>query len=341
MRTRHLVLLVVGIVLGSADLARAAAIDLELIGKVSGKEKPALVLKVNKPVSSVFVNLNRDDGRSFKLTAGSLGAGSKQRFDLEAGAGVTQFKGELKVTYADKTTAAMPLAFSVEVINAFEIETSYDKLNLKQGEVTITLSRPAGRCEHEVLIEDKPVVTGVTHFKGEPPGTSLTLSWKRYSDNDVVLKIKLTCYDADGTYFTDPPKELLPWRLEVPHEDVNFGSGKSDITKEEEPKLDRAFQEIATAVRRYGKLVQVQLYVAGYTDTIADDAYNLTLSLGRARAIAQYFRNRGVAAPIFYTGFGETHLAVPTPDNTDEARNRRARYIVGQEEPEPAVWKKL
>jgi hypothetical protein len=335
-----------------AQPARAAAIDLELVGKVSGKERPALVLKINKAVQSVTVSLNRDDGRSFKLSAGSLVTGATQRFDLDAPAGVTQFKGELQVTYSDKTVASMPLAFSVEVIKAFEVETPYDKLPppdrkraveaaVRNGEVEITLSRPAGRCEHEVIIEGKPNVTGVTHFKGEAPGTPLGISWKRYSDADVVMKIKLVCYDVGGTFFTDPAKELLPWLLDVPHEDVNFASAKWEITKEEDPKVDRALKEITDAVRRYGRQVQVQLYVAGYTDTVADDAYNLSLSLNRARAIAVYFRDRGVNVPIFYTGFGEQHLAVPTPDNTDEPRNRRARYIVGQEEPEAASWKKL
>ncbi|MBI5508861.1 MAG: OmpA family protein [Deltaproteobacteria bacterium] len=340
MANMRALVVMVGVVFG-ASAVQAAAVDLELVGKVAGKEKPALVLKINKAVASINVTLTRGDGKVVKLGAGALKSGSRQRFELDAPAGVSQFAGELKVTYSDKTTAAMPLSFTVEVVKGFEISTAYDQLDLKRGELTVTLSRPAGRCEHEVVIEDKPEVHGVTKFNGEVAGTPLTIAWKKYADDDLVLKIRLTCYDAGGTFFTDPPKELLPWRLEVPHEEVGFASGKWDIAKEEEPKLDRAYQEIATAVRRYGKLVQVQVYVLGYTDTVADAAYNLTLSLNRARAIAQYFRGRGVQVPIFYTGFGEENLAVTTADNTDEPRNRRARYIVGQEEPETARWNRL
>jgi hypothetical protein len=37
--------------------------------------------------------------------------------------------------------------------------------------------------------------------------------------------------------------------------------------------------------------------------------------------------------PLYYAGFGEDQLKVKTPDNTDEARNRRADYVIGVEEP--------
>jgi outer membrane protein OmpA-like peptidoglycan-associated protein len=71
------------------------------------------------------------------------------------------------------------------------------------------------------------------------------------------------------------------------------------------------------------------------------------LSERRARAIAAWFRRRGFTGPVSYQGFGETALAVPTPDETDEAANRRALYILAANPPPvseqlPArAWKPL
>jgi hypothetical protein len=71
----------------------------------------------------------------------------------------------------------------------------------------------------------------------------------------------------------------------------------------------------------------------GHTDTVGSAADNRKLSLARARAIAAWYHERGLPLPLAYAGFGEDALKVKTPDNTDEAANRRADYIVGVEEP--------
>ena len=48
---------------------------------------------------------------------------------------------------------------------------------------------------------------------------------------------------------------------------------------------------------------------------------------------ATWFRDRGLPLPLYFAGFGEDQLAVPTIDNVDEVRNRRVDYVVGVEEP--------
>ena len=72
----------------------------------------------------------------------------------------------------------------------------------------------------------------------------------------------------------------------------------------------------------------MRLYVAGHTDTVGPSLKNQVLSLDRARAIAAYFRRKGLALPIAFAGFGEQVLKVKTPDDTDERRNRRADYVI-------------
>ena len=77
----------------------------------------------------------------------------------------------------------------------------------------------------------------------------------------------------------------------------------------------------------------VRLFIAGHTDTVGGSADNRKLSLDRARAIAAWFRDRGLPLPIAYAGFGEDALKVKTRRQHRQAANRRADYIVGVEEP--------
>jgi outer membrane protein OmpA-like peptidoglycan-associated protein len=80
---------------------------------------------------------------------------------------------------------------------------------------------------------------------------------------------------------------------------------------------------------------------------VGDKGANRTLSQQRARAIGAYFRKKGLSVPIYFQGFGEDALAVKTEDNVDEARNRRALYILSNFPPPVSyhlprkAWKRL
>ncbi len=64
--------------------------------------------------------------------------------------------------------------------------------------------------------------------------------------------------------------------------------------------------------------------VNGYADTTGRKAYNQKLSEARAQAVASELASNGVdATRIKPQGFGESELAVATPDSVDEAKNRR------------------
>ena len=115
----------------------------------------------------------------------------------------------------------------------------------------------------------------------------------------------------------------------------------------ERRKLDASHALIADAVSRYGRFADLRLYIVGHTDTVGDTDANRELSLQRARVIAAYLRKRGLKLPIFFEGLGEQSPRVVTPDETDEAANRRAEYILAVEPPAlaptpiPPQWRKL
>ncbi len=99
--------------------------------------------------------------------------------------------------------------------------------------------------------------------------------------------------------------------------DVLFDFDKAVIKDSFKPELDR----IAELLQQNP---EVRVFVDGYTDTAGPAAYNMELSRRRAQAVADYLIGRGIDADrITVRAFGETELAVPTPDDTPEPRNRR------------------
>ena len=130
-----------------------------------------------------------------------------------------------------------------------------------------------------------------------------------------------------------PTLSIFPWSLEIPHQDVNFASGQSVIPPEEMPKVKGAVEDIQTAIKRYGGIVKITLFVAGYTDTVGSAEGNHLLSEARAAAISRALRKGGIKVPIRYVGFGEDNLKVNTPDETVDPQNRRAAYILSVDAP--------
>ena len=70
---------------------------------------------------------------------------------------------------------------------------------------------------------------------------------------------------------------------------------------------------------------QSHITVVGHTDTSGAADYNQRLSVRRANVVVEALVDMGARrAAIQSSGVGKTDLAVQTPDNTKEARNRRA-----------------
>jgi outer membrane protein OmpA-like peptidoglycan-associated protein len=118
-----------------------------------------------------------------------------------------------------------------------------------------------------------------------------------------------------------------------------FETARAEIRASEQPKLEAAYDAILEAIREHGDDLKARLYILGHTDTVGSPADNMRLSGQRAAAIARWFMARGgIALPILSHGFGETRLLVPTADATDEARNRRAQYILAAQAPASVDW---
>lgn len=72
-----------------------------------------------------------------------------------------------------------------------------------------------------------------------------------------------------------------------------------------------------------------EVLVEGHTDTVGDVETNDRLSLERAEAVRALLVQAGMqAAFVRVVGRGEREPALPTPDETDEPRNRRVEVLI-------------
>jgi outer membrane protein OmpA-like peptidoglycan-associated protein len=98
---------------------------------------------------------------------------------------------------------------------------------------------------------------------------------------------------------------------------IYFEFDEYDLTPEARAALDDMIFDIRD--RELGGIV-----AAGHADTAGPPDYNMELSERRAETIATELARAGIPAQIITTeAYGETQLAVPTPDGTPEQANRR------------------
>jgi OmpA-OmpF porin, OOP family len=98
---------------------------------------------------------------------------------------------------------------------------------------------------------------------------------------------------------------------------VYFGSGKSNLSKDEEAKLDQTVQSLAS-VKYY--VIEVE----GYTDRIGGADYNLALSQRRADAVLRYLTLHDVPLrKIHVVGVGKEDPKAVNKTRADRKENRR------------------
>jgi outer membrane protein OmpA-like peptidoglycan-associated protein len=103
---------------------------------------------------------------------------------------------------------------------------------------------------------------------------------------------------------------------------VYFDAGGIVLTEASRAALNQA---LAAALARSGG----EIVVTGHTDTVGTTARNDELSQVRATQVRLIFLDRGFPPDrVEAVGRGKRELAVPTPDEVDEPRNRRVTIEV-------------
>jgi outer membrane protein OmpA-like peptidoglycan-associated protein len=211
-----------------------------------------------------------------------------------------------------------------------QVTIDQSKVDLSGHRLEVQLSHAADKVRIKVIGVSGGVLAEVEKsFGGASPGTVLAMSWTPSRDEEVG-RIEVYGYDTDGFWIG---VAITPWHASVDHEDVNFDTDQDVIKAGEAPKLQATLKKIAELMGQNPTGGVPTLYVIGHTDTVGSNDHNVTLSRGRARSIAAWFAAHGLKIPVSYEGIGKAGLLVKTADQVDEARNRRAEYILAMNPP--------
>lgn len=310
--------------------AFADAVSVSLTNKaMKGQGTPAVHVEILEPIAGFRLTLSRDGGKPQEWKGGGK-PGTTRTLPLTQPDGVAKWAGELVINLPNGTTGSMPMEFETELVGPLSLSIDKEKdFDLDGRKLRFTLNQPVAKVHLKVQVESGAfIVDDDIAFNGEAAGTKLEVTWPE--SKAKVLRVDLRAFAKSGVY---NGVELTPWRLDIPHEEVNFASGKWDVLPDEASKLDASLKQVQDAASKVGQYVPLKLFIAGHTDTVGANASNRALSLNRAKAIGAYFRKKGVRIPIYFEGFGEEALLVSTPDETDEAKNRRAEYILAIDDP--------
>ncbi len=296
-----------------------------------GQGYPQILLEAQSDFRKIEVQCDRE-GTEVTLSAGATKAGKTLTFDLKQPEGEFRYDCEARGFYGtgDDEYFDLPMRFSAFLGGAMTITIPRETIDRQTSTLIATSDRAITRAEIKVYTPDGLSHEGSEELGDNEPGDDITVSWV---GGDDVLRLDITLYDKWGFYVFE---QIFPWSLEIPHDDVHFDTGSHAITETEMPKVVRAYADIDEVVRRYSAIVEVQLFVAGYTDTVGDRDSNKGLSERRARSIAEALRGKGFKGKIFYQGFGESGLKVATDDSVDEILNRRAVYLLASKPPTPS-----
>lgn len=105
---------------------------------------------------------------------------------------------------------------------------------------------------------------------------------------------------------------------------LHFQTGVTTLTPESQAEVPALLAEVA----RRGA-VEVEVEIAGHTDTVGDLETNDRLSLARAEAVRELLVQAGLrSAFVRVVGRGERALLVQTPDEVDAPQNRRVEVRI-------------
>jgi outer membrane protein OmpA-like peptidoglycan-associated protein len=105
---------------------------------------------------------------------------------------------------------------------------------------------------------------------------------------------------------------------------VNFVTGSAELTPGARHTLDTLGRALTSP-----SLAAFRFRIEGHTDTVGTEAENQKLSEQRAQSAARYLEDRFHIDParLDSVGRGESDLAVATPPQTPNSRNRRVKIV--------------
>lgn len=193
-------------------------------------------------------------------------------------------------------SATTPIALTLE---EFNLEGGREKLQ-EAANVTIV---PLGIVSFDFVFDRSS--------PGTPP--TLALATQAVTPGSAALETK-----------GNLDREACVGRFEILSRTGNiyFGAGSARLADKSKPLLDNLYDIV-------NRCPDLQIQIAGHTDSDGSTSSNKRLSERRAGAVGQYLSNKGITpGRMQIVGFGEANPLHPNTSSANKAKNRRIEFSV-------------
>ncbi|MFZ5480906.1 MAG: OmpA family protein [Myxococcota bacterium] len=263
-------------------------------------------------------------------TKGNLVAGAKA--NLREHAGGSEFTVDVKPgTWTLAASAPDYVAGSIDndVPNGPPVTLELVlKPEIKGGTLDLRVTGPEGKPIDAQWKVDKEEAQdapgGVAQQKLLPGGHEVHVRAPGYASTSVKVNISLGQTTVLAVVLQPAKVVVSKEKLEI-LDKIYFDTGKTTIKKQSFPLLD----EIARVLKDNPDILKVR--IEGHTDSRGNDASNLKLSDGRAKAVMAYLVKAGIATDrMSASGFGESRPVDPAENDAAWEKNRRVEFVIEQ-----------
>jgi outer membrane protein OmpA-like peptidoglycan-associated protein len=306
------------------------------------KDYPSFSFIPDKRVDKLKITIKKDKKRFLIKNYKNIPSDKKKTIILKQKAGEHNYEISINGSHFDGEIIKDDFEMKGIRVKPLKLFFKAEDVDVGNRNIVFSASRNIEKIEVKIYNTMKKLAYENTITVQPPSKDNLTVTWPKI--NDEILTIHIQAYDK-WNYWSG--MDVNPFKVNIPHKEIDFASGKWNISEKEMPKMRESYKKVTEALKKYGKALKLKLYIAGYTDTVGSKSSNLILSEKRARSIALAFRKLGLNIPVYYQGFGENVLKKATKDEVDEPLNRRAIYILSSQSPVISKtipddkWKKL
>ncbi len=208
----------------------------------------------------------------------------------------------------------------------------------RPGEVTYVKGKVVDKETGKALkadVELKDVETGKTILKttvNENDGSFL-ICITRGKDYGLFVSSEGSMFYSENINLTIPASSLKPVQKDISLSKISkgqkivlnnifFDTDSSNLKPSSESELNK----LITFMNSNAK---IRIEISGHTDNVGKSAYNLDLSMRRAKSVYGFLAAHGISATrLVYKGYGDTQPIATNDNEEGRARNRRTEMKI-------------
>jgi len=182
--------------------------------------------------------------------------------------------------------------------------------NITQEDIDITLSEGFKEGIYENILSPKQLY--LITFKSD----NYQIYQDTLSTQDLITGVKIEKQVALN------PLTAIDKTFEAARNKINFATNSARLKETSYDDLDNIYEILKDNS-------ELKLEIIGHTDNVGEADYNLQLSIQRAKAVKNYFIQKGISADrLVEKGYGETKPLVSNDSKANRKINRRVEFKV-------------